>query len=296
MNSQPPADPRLIHDRFPRSNRYHPDWMSAHGQGGNALWLTEWLSEAMTLEAGMRVLDLGCGKAMSSIFLAREFGLQVWAVDLWFGATENRQRIDDAQLGDSVFPLHCDAHSLPFAAEFFDAIVCVDCYSYFGTDDLYLNYLANFVKVGGQIGIAGAGLVKELPAGGIPEHLRQFWTQDCWGLHSAAWWRQHWGRTGIVDIELADTMEEGWRVWLDWQLQAHPHNKSEFATLEADRGQFLGYIRMTARRRAGVKLEPYCWPDTMRSFPEEYKRLPHLRHAARDVPAAERRPDGSRGF
>jgi hypothetical protein len=47
---------------------------------------------------------------------------------------------------------------------------------------------------------------------------------------------------------------------------------------------------MTARRRAGVKLEPYCWPDTMRSIPEEYKLLPHLRHAARNV-----RPDDSPG-
>ncbi len=85
-------------------------------------------------------------------------------------------------------------------------------------------------------------------------------------------------------------MEEGWRVWLDWQLQAHPHNKSEFATLKTDRGQYLAYVRMTARRRPGVKLEPYCWPDALRSIPEEYKRLSHLRHAARNV-----RPDDSPG-
>ena len=29
----------------------------------------------------MRVLDLGCGRAMSSIFLRREFGVQVWATE-----------------------------------------------------------------------------------------------------------------------------------------------------------------------------------------------------------------------
>jgi hypothetical protein len=139
--------------------------------------------------------------------------------------------------------------------------------------------LAPNSKLGGQIGIAGAGVVQELPPGGVPEHMRQFWTQDCWGLHSADWWRQHWGRTGIVEIELADTMEDGWRVWLQWQQQAHPHNRSEFATLEADQGQYLGYIRMVARRRQGVKLEEYCWPDTLRSFPaEEYQRLPFLRN------------------
>jgi cyclopropane fatty-acyl-phospholipid synthase-like methyltransferase len=43
------------------------------------LWLTEWLAEALDLRPGMRVLDLGCGRAMSSVFLRREFGVQVWA-------------------------------------------------------------------------------------------------------------------------------------------------------------------------------------------------------------------------
>src|ERR1051325_9678244 len=111
----------------------------------------------MDLRPGMRVLDLGCGRAMSSIFLRREFGVQVWATDLWFNASENLQRVRDAGVEDGVFPLHADARSLPFAGEFFDAIVCVDAFPYFGTDDLYLNCLGHFVKAGGQIGIAGSG-------------------------------------------------------------------------------------------------------------------------------------------
>ena len=116
----------------------------------------------MDLRPGMRVLDLGCGRASSSIFLRREFGVQVWATDLWFSASENIQRIRDAGVEDGVFPIHADARSLPFAAEFFDAIVCIDSFFYYGTDDLYLNYLARFVKPGGQVGIAGAGLMQEI--------------------------------------------------------------------------------------------------------------------------------------
>ena len=123
----------------------------------------------------MRVLDLGCGRAMSSIFLRREFGVQVWATDLWFSASENLQRIRDAGVEDGVFPIHADARSLPFAAEFFDAIVSIDSFFYYGTDDLYLNYLARFVKPGGPVGIAGAGLMREID-GAIPAHLREWWT------------------------------------------------------------------------------------------------------------------------
>src|SRR5262249_21637540 len=154
--------------------------------GANALWLSEWLSEAMELRPGMRVLDLGCGRAMSSVFLRREFGVQVWAVDLWFDVTQNLQRIRDAGVEDGVFPLHANARSLPFAAGFFDAVVCIDAYMYFGTDDMYLNYLARFVKPGGQFGVAMAGLMQEID-GPMPEHLRQWWEPGCWSLHSPAW-------------------------------------------------------------------------------------------------------------
>ncbi len=182
------ADTQPISERFPRSWKYNPEWIlaSVSNGGANTLHLAEWLAAKMELKPGMRVLDLGCGRAMSSVFLRREFGLQVWATDLWFSASENVLRIRDAGVEDGVFPIHADARSLPFAAGFFDAIISLDAYPYFGTDDLYLNYLAQFVEAGGQIGIAGAGLVRELD-GPIPEHLREFWNQDFWAVHSVDW-------------------------------------------------------------------------------------------------------------
>jgi len=272
-----PEDSRLFSERFPRSSTYNPDWVVANASGGaNSLWLTEWLTSALGLRVGMRVLDLGCGKASSSIFLHREFGVQVWATDLWISAAENIQRIRDAGVEEGVFPLHCDAHSLPFAPEFFDAVVCIDCFNYFGTDDLYLNYLAQFVKPGGLIGIAGVGMMQEIE-GSVPDHLRPMWSQDFWSMHSAAWWRRHWERTGILEIDLADTMPDGWKLWLDWHHAVAPDNAVEIKAVADDAGRYLGYVRVVGRRLAGVKLEEYCWPDTMRSFPSQYTKKPLLR-------------------
>jgi SAM-dependent methyltransferase len=265
-----------LRERFPRSSRYSPAWINEGGMGGNPLWQTEWLCEQLDLRPGIRVLDLGCGRAKSSIFLAREFGVEVWATDLWIAAGENGQRIRDAELSDRVFPIHADARALPFAGEFFDAIVAVDCYSYFGTDDLYLNYLAHFVKPGGLIGIAGAGLTQEMSTP-VPEHLREFWSQDLWCLHSAAWWRRHWERTGIVDIGIADSMTEGWKLWSYWHRLAWPDNEAEIAAVEADAGRNLTYIRMVGRRRDGVALAEYAWPDQLRSFPPQYAKTPLMR-------------------
>jgi SAM-dependent methyltransferase len=225
-------DNRLLTERFPRASQYHAEWVIANASGGaNSLWLTEWLTPVLDLQPGMRVLDLGCGRASSSIFLRREFGVQVWATDLWFSASENLQRLRDAGVEDGVFPLHAHARSLPFASDFFDAVVCVDSFPYFGTDDLYLNYLAQFVKPGGPIGIVGTGLVQEID-GPMPEHQQAWWTQDCWAIHSAAWWRRHWERTGIMDIALADTMLDGWQSWLNWLRATAPDNATEIQALE----------------------------------------------------------------
>ncbi|PLX25979.1 MAG: SAM-dependent methyltransferase, partial [Ignavibacteria bacterium] len=57
----------LFKPEFPRSNRYDPDWMMDTQMGPNPVWLMEWLTDGMTLREGMRVLDLGCGRASTSI-------------------------------------------------------------------------------------------------------------------------------------------------------------------------------------------------------------------------------------
>jgi SAM-dependent methyltransferase len=268
------TDERLISDRFPRSNAYHPDWVLENASGGaNSLWLAEWLASVLDLKPEMNVLDLGCGRASSSIFLAREYGATVWATDLWFNPSENLQRIRDAGVEQSVFPIHSDARSLPFAAEFFDAIVSIDAIAYFGTDDHYLGCLARFVKPGGIIAIAAAGFVEEIEDD-VPAHLAEWLGVEptLRSMHSSGWWRRHWERTGIVDIELADAMPDGWKLWLEWHRNVAPDNRLEIETLEADGGRHLTYNRVVARRRPDARLD-----EPIVSIPMNYCRKPLLR-------------------
>ena len=243
----------LTLERYPLSAKYPPEWVLENQMGPSALWLMECLCEMMEFKPGMRVLDMGCGKAMSSIFLAKEFGVQVWANDLWISATDNWERICEAGVAKHVFPIHAEARSLPYAHGFFDAIVSVDSYHYYGTDDLYLKSFAKFVKPGGQIGIVVPGLMRNFE-GEMPSYLEQFWNPgECFSFYTVEWWRRHWEQTRLVEIELADTQLNGWRDWLlfeEAKVAAETNRfNDEAPALRADEGRYLGFVRMVARRQ-----------------------------------------------
>ena len=247
--TNPELAARLALPEYPRSASYDAVWVLENLMGPNALWLAEALSQVMGLQPGTRVMDLGCGRAITSIFLAREFQLQVWATDLWISASDNWQRIIAANAQQQVFPIHTEAHALPFASDFFDAIVSLDAYHYFGTDDLYLGYISQFVRPGGTIGIVVPGVVRELDG----ELATRKWPWDWCSFHSPHWWQDHWEKTGLVDVEVADMIPDGWKHWLKWleicMEAGYPAPQEEIDILRADGGQTLGFTRVVGRRR-----------------------------------------------
>ena len=242
-------DDSFARERFPRSSKYDREWMIANSMGPNAVWIAEFLTEALELTPGMKILDLGCGKAMTSVFLAREFGVEVWATDLWIASEENQKRIQEAGLTDHIHAIHAEAHALPFEENQFDAIVSLDAYHYFGTDDLYLGYITRFLKPECRIGIVSPGLVEEFTAD-PPEHLQPEWSWDFASFHSPAWWRRHWERVGKVNVEVADWLENGWELWAHWDrvIEDARGVKGEAEMIEADAGRNLGFVRVVAKR------------------------------------------------
>jgi len=237
---------------YPHSSSYPVEWVYKNQMGPNALWLMEWLCGNMSIPKGSRTLDLGCGKAMSSLLVAEASDSVVWASDLWIGPSANWARIQERNLEHQVFPIKAEAHALPFADEYFDSIVSVDAYHYFGTDDQYIHQILKHLRPQGQIGIVVPGLVSELPKD-IPDHL-QCLGEDIRTFRTLSWWKHHWEKTGLVRIDHALEHPNGWQEWVDFLQFGMDHQLAEdrdlgdHEMLMTDQGKYLGLIQLTATK------------------------------------------------
>ncbi|MFE1775021.1 SAM-dependent methyltransferase [Streptomyces sp. NPDC059008] len=244
-------------DRYPRASRYDPAWLVGLDMGPNPLWLLENLARDLDLRPGMRVLDLGSGRGATSVFLAREFGVDVVAADWWIPAEDAVAVFAEAGVGDRVKAVPAEAHVLPFEAESFDAIVSIDAFEYFGTADGYLPYLAHFLRPGGQLGVATPAMTREVrELGTIPPHIKRVvgWEAIAW--HTADWWRFQWEITELVDVTSARLQDDGWRDWLLWARACAEHrpegeqaNRPVIDMLTEDGGEYLSFALVTARKR-----------------------------------------------
>jgi hypothetical protein len=75
-----------------------------------------------------------------------------------------------------------------------------------------------------------------------------------------------------MEIGVADTMLDGWQSWLDWHRVVAPDNELEIKAVEADRGDYLGYVRLRGRRRGEIELA-----DHIVSVQTQYTKKPLLR-------------------
>jgi cyclopropane fatty-acyl-phospholipid synthase-like methyltransferase len=258
MQNYPPVRLKSL---FPRSIKYDQDWVRQHSMGENVLFNLESLTAEIPIKPGMRVLDLGCGKAISAIFMAKEYGVQVWAVDEAVPPADNYTRIKEADCDNKVFPLQADARNLPFAEDFFDVIIVVDSYTYFGTDEKYLPYICQFLKPDGYIAIVDVCFTQEIEnLREVPSFLRKDFQKYWYYVHSVAWWQKLWEKTGLVKIKSAEILPAAPVIREEYIKDAtRPGKKDPFSTaLQKDTAGFISFFRLIAQRTSQeVYLQSY---------------------------------------
>jgi len=234
---------------FTKSNRYDFDFVKENMMGPNAMKILEEVSESLKLEKGMRILDLGCGRGLTSIFLAKEYDVTVFATDLWISATDNYERIKSMGLEDKIIPIHAEAHDLPFANEFFDAAISIDAYHYFGVEKDYLTkYFAPLVKKGGQIAVAVPGLKQEF-TNGVPAELVPYWCDDMTlTLHSFDWWYDLWKTSDLVTIQECKELNCFEEAWKDWLMCDNDFARRDIGMMEAEGGNYFNLVSIIATK------------------------------------------------
>ena len=245
----------FYHEQFPRSNKYDPMWVLNNAMGAHPLWQTEYLLRAFELKPGMRVLDLACGKGMTCVFLAKEFGVHVYAVDLWDAPDEKWENAKTHDVEHLVTPIQADARSLPFASGFFDAIICVNSFMYFGQDEKYLENILKFLRPGGRIGFIMTSFAKDI-VGDIPDYLIEFLGDDLWTWKTLSWWKNLWEKDGLVSIDAADTLPNGCALWLRYEQAAVEFgppssfpDETDVFKQDLENGEYMGFIRLTATKK-----------------------------------------------
>jgi len=216
--------------------------------GPNSLLIIEELMENIKLQKGARVLDLGCGRGLTSAFLAAELDVCVYAADLWISATDNYRRFKALGLDNRIIPIHADAHALPFAEEYFDAVVSVDAYHYFGNNDEYFEtHLRPLLKKDAIVALAFPGMKHEV-LGNLPEEMKPLWDPDALEMwHSIPWWRARLEKSleGIVARELHCFDA----AWDDWLKTENPYAIEDRQMMQTDSGRFMNLIAITGRAK-----------------------------------------------
>lgn len=176
--------------------------------------------------------------------------------DLWINPSDNFARFRDFGLEDAVIPLRAEGHALPFAEGYFDAVICIDAYHFFGCDPEYLDaHIAPLVKPGGFIAAAIPGLRQEF-TGDIPDELRPYWKEDI-NFHSAGWWAELWKQSTRAAVRDAFSLRSHKAAWEDWLQCDNPYAQRDADMMEKAGWRYFDSIGIIATVSPAACSEPY---------------------------------------
>lgn len=233
-----------------KSKKYETDKFMSKIMGPNPVKLTEELLDNCMIPPEAVVCDLGSGMGLTSVFAAAEYGFKVYATDLWSNPDENREFFRECGLSeDEIVPVKADASDLPFDKEFFDAVICVDSYNYFGRDSKYLDdKLLPFVKPGGYIYIAVPGMKKNCHDN-LPQELLLSWTpEQLEYMQDIDYWNNIVNKAQGAEIVEICEMESNEEVWDDWIRQENEYAINDRAAINAGGGRYLNFIKIVIRK------------------------------------------------
>jgi SAM-dependent methyltransferase len=229
-------------DQYPELQGYSRDECYQDFFGGGGLYLAVRMLRTMRLQPKNNVLDLGCGKGATSIFMAKHFGVQVTALDLWTSADFLEGKCKQQGVCDRITPIQMDAtQPLPFPDDHFDAIFCMNSFNFYGGNVDFLGHLLKHLKPGGQLCIGSEVLSAEFTAEQLAnppqvyafklpppnEHVDVF-EDDFKKQHTPSWWHDLFQSSGLLQVEYCRELEDADVLYEELVRYEHEHNIDPF--------------------------------------------------------------------
>lgn len=218
--------------------------------GPNSVRVLEELFDKYPLQLAPNdlILDLGCGKGLTSLVIAKETGARVYANDLWISAEENGKRFAQWGVGEQITPVFEDANDLHFDEKQFDALVSIDSYHYFaGYEGFFQEKIMPFVKDGGIVLIGIPGLKNEYSD--RAEELLSNWLGDeAYMFKSPKTWKKLIGSNDRIESVITwemDCFSKAWDEWLAVDNKFANGDRQYFETIIRPYTCFVGiYVKI----------------------------------------------------
>ena len=131
--------------RFLLGDSFHPGGLGMTGRLGRMLGLSP----------ASRVLDVACGKGTTAVFLAKEFGCNVFGIDYGDQSVVAARSLAQSEHVDARVQFERgDAETLPFPDGSFDAVICECAFCTFPNKAASAREFFRVLRRGGHVGIS----------------------------------------------------------------------------------------------------------------------------------------------
>ena len=133
---------------------------------------------------------------------------------------------------------------MPFADEFFDAVISVDAYHYVGNNDTFFpEKIRPLLKQNGIAAIAFPGMKYEVKEN-IPDEMRPYWPEEALEMwHSIDWWRPKFeNELNHLNMWEMGCFEQAWNDWLNTD---NPYAVGDREMIRTDNGRYMNIIGIT---------------------------------------------------
>ncbi|WP_409295599.1 class I SAM-dependent methyltransferase [Peribacillus sp. SCS-26] len=171
------------------------------------------LVQALNLQPGMRILEVGAGSGQIAAALAKYWGVSVVTLEPWEDLNAIHLHANEESVGNQVLAVNAAAQALPFAESSFDAVLSIG--SFFMIADERPRALRELIRVAkrkAHIGIAEP-MCRTNHAPEDITHFEIYKSYRKW-LQTVQWNSTLFNQNGL-EITEASYFENGYQMWVD---------------------------------------------------------------------------------